>query len=324
MASGYRHLTLPVLDSIRESLGLPLIENIAMGTNSYEAYPAAFDQKKIRRYRYMTENGEFDFESFKKAAEILDPQKTIFLFDMSTGNNFAGVKRTQKDNENIAGILIDKKLYSEHDIAYPNFDPAFDPQWELHRILQKKGAPHGVQSSRGTKDKYASRLAFHHIYLGTPEQKSEIFSHLVSENRDRFLAMPDTWTYLVEIARDPVLKKAHDADNRAFVDIVNASRTSLADALGWDWMKSRSGMFDMVRISHEGIEIMARDFAVYAVPTRDQNLLGPDGEPVGVTRIKHGMPKSKIPKVAEALRRAAQKYPSDKGGVNPEIIVQRT
>ena len=64
MASGYRHLTLPVINSVRKSLGLPIIENIVMGTNFYGAYPATFEEK-IHRYRYMDENGDFDLKSFK-------------------------------------------------------------------------------------------------------------------------------------------------------------------------------------------------------------------------------------------------------------------
>ncbi|MDJ0763986.1 MAG: hypothetical protein QNJ97_13475 [Myxococcota bacterium] len=323
MASGYRHLVLPVLNSVRKSLDLPLFETIAMGTNFYGAYPATFADQNIYRYRYATENGEFDLASFEKATQLLDPQTTLFLFDMSCGNNFVGIKRTRQDNENIAQILIDKKFYSEHDIAYPNLDQAFDLDWELYRILQTAGAPHGVQSSRGKKDKYASRLAFHHIYLGSSEQRSEIFTHLVSENRSKFLAMPDTWSYLVEIARDPLLKEAHESDNRVFVDIVNSSRTNLAEALNWGWMTSRSGMFDMVNISHKGVDIMAQDFAIYAVPARNQDIIGPDGQPVGVTRIKHGIPKSKIQGVAEALQYAAQKHPSDAGKTNPDIILAR-
>ncbi len=321
MASGYRNLALPVLNSVRKSLGLPVIENIIMGSNFYGAYPATFNQYKIFRYRYMTDTGEFDIASFKKAAESFDPKTSMFLFDMSTGNNFVGIKRTKKDNENIVQVLMDKQFYSEHDIAYPNFDPGFDQDWELYRFLQQAGAPHGVQSSRGKKDKYASRLAFHHIFLGTEEQRKEIFSHLVAENRNRFLAMPDTWTYLVEIARDPALKEAHASDNRDFVDIVNASRNNLAEECGWNWMKQRAGMFDMINTTHKGADAMAKDFSIYAVPARNQNIVGKDGQPVEVMRIKHGMPGSKIPKVAEALKFALEKYPSEEGSPNPDIIV---
>ena len=64
-----------------------------------------------------------------------DPGNTLVLFDMSTGNNFVGTKRSKQDNENIAQILIYKQFYSEHDIAYPNFDPEFDPSSQ--RALQE-------------------------------------------------------------------------------------------------------------------------------------------------------------------------------------------
>jgi aspartate/tyrosine/aromatic aminotransferase len=320
MASGYKHLTLPVLNSVRDSLGLPPLTTVIMGSNFYGAYPATFDGQTIVRYRYMDDNGEFDLASFKKAAAAANPKTTLFLFDMSTGNNFVGVKRTAEDNANIADVLIGKKLYSEHDIAYPNFDPDFNLNGELFRVLQKAEAPHGVQSSRGKKDKYASRLAFHHIYLGAGEQRKEILSHLIMANRNRFLAMPKTWGYLAEIARDPKLKAAQKYDEKSFVDIVNASRNALADKLGWDWMTRRAGMFDMVPTTHEGIEKLGELYAIYAVPARDQNLLGGDGQPVEVARIKHGIPTSKIDHVAKALGDIVPKYPSEQGRPNPEII----
>ncbi len=320
MASGYKHLALPVLNSVRDSLGLPSLTTVVMGSNFYGAYPATFDRQTIVRYRYMDGNGDFDLASFKKAADAADPKTTLFLFDMSTGNNFVGVKRTAEDNANIADVLIEKKLYSEHDIAYPNFDPVFDLDGELFRILQKAGAPHGVQSSRGKKDKYASRLAFHHIYLGSGEQRKEILSHMITQNRNRFLAMPKTWGYLAEIARDPQLKAAHRHDEKTFVDIVNASRNALAEKLGWAWMTRRAGMFDMVPTTHEGIEKLGELYAIYAVPARDQNRLGEDGQPVEVARIKHGIPISKIDHVAKALGDIVAKYPSEQGQPNPAII----
>jgi aspartate/tyrosine/aromatic aminotransferase len=320
MASGYKHLTLPVLNSVRASLGVPPLTKVVMGSNFYGAYPATFDRQAIARYRYMDPNGDFDLASFKKAADAADPQTTLFLFDMSTGNNFVGVKRTAEDNANIADVLIEKQLYSEHDIAYPNFDPNFDLEGELFRILQKANAPHGVQSSRGKKDKYASRLAFHHIYLGAGEQHKAILSHLIMENRNRFLAMPKTWGYLLEIARAPQLKAAHKYDEKSFVDIVSASRNTLADKLGWTWMTRRAGMFDMVPTTHEGIEKMGERYAIYAVPARDQNLLGGDGKPVEVARIKHGIPTSKIDHVAKALGDIVSQYPSEQGRPNPDII----
>ena len=321
MASGYKHLTLPVLNSVRASLGLPPIQTVVMGTNFYGAYAATFDRIKIVRYRYMNENGEFDFRSFQKAAEMADPQTTMFLFDMSTGNNFVGTRRTKADNENIVQVLLDRQLYSEHDIAYPNFDPAFHPDGEIFRILKKVGAPHGVQSSRGKKDKYASRLAFHHLYLGTPEQRAEIFSHLVTENRSTFLAMPDIWLHLAEMAKDTSLAKAHAKDCQAFVDIVRDSREKLSSALSWDWMKQRSGMFDMVTITHEGADYMGETFGIYVVPVRNQNRIGSDGMPVQVVRIKHGMSDEQIQKVAAALQSTIQKYPSEQGRSNPDIII---
>lgn len=320
MASGYKHLTLPVINSVRQSVGLPAIEQIVMGTNFYGAYPATFSRQNILRYRYMDDNGEFDLRSFKKAVMSVDPNTSIFLFDMSTGNNFAGILRTKQHNENIADILIDKNLYSEHDIAYPNFKPDFDADWEIYRILQQAGAAHGVQSSRGKKDKYASRLSFHHLYLGDNDQKTEIFSHLITENRNTFLAMPDTWGHLVELAQDPSLKQAHEKDLQDFITIVNDSRKNLAEALGWDWMKKRSGMFDMVNISHKGVDAMGVNHAIYAVPTRNQNMIGQDSLPVEVTRIKHGLPMEGIVKVAEAIKDTIQKYPSETGKMNPEII----
>ncbi|MCP4679798.1 MAG: hypothetical protein GY854_30765 [Deltaproteobacteria bacterium] len=320
MASGYKHLLLPLMKSVRGSVGLPAIENIVMGSNFYGAYPATFDEQKIHRYRYMNENGDFDFEAFEKAAHLFDPKTTMFLFDMSTGNNYIGTKRTKEDNEKIAAVLIDKQFYSEHDIAYPNFSSEFNSEDELYRILQRAGAPHGVQSSRGKKDKYASRLAFHHVYLGVGDQRAEIFSHLVSENRSRFLALPKNWGYLVELARDPSLRAAHRADERAFVSIVNDSRKNLADKLGWDWMRNRAGMFDKVDINHEGIENMGEEYAIYAVPSRNQNLVGKNGLTVEVTRIKHGIPVSKIQNVADALSNAMEKYPSESGSANPDII----
>jgi aspartate/tyrosine/aromatic aminotransferase len=320
MASGYKHLALPVLNSVRDSLGLPPLTEVVMGSNFYGAYPATFDRQTIVRYRYMDQNGDFDLASFKKAAEAADPKTALFLFDMSTGNNFVGVKRTAEDNANIADVLIEKQFYSEHDIAYPNFDPNFDLDGELFRILKQAGAPHGVQSSRGKKDKYASRLAFHHIYLGVGEQRKEILSHLIMENRNRFLAMPKTWGYLAEIARDPQLKAAHKYDEKSFVDIVSASRNALADKLGWTWMTRRAGMFDMVPTTHEGIEKMGELYAIYAVPARDQNLLGKDGKPVEVARIKHGIPTSKIDHVAKALGDIVSQYPSEQGRPNPDLI----
>lgn len=320
MASGYKHLTLPVLNSSRASVGLPPIENIVMGSNFYGAYPATFDAQTIHRYRYMDDNGSFDLASFKKAAAECDPKTTLFLFDMSTGNNFVGVKRTREDNENIADVLIERHLYSEHDIAYPNFDPSFDEGGEIYRILQRAGAPHGVQSSRGKKDKYASRLAFHHLYLGHGQARTAIMSHLVSENRSRFLALPKNWSYLVELARDPELAKAHKHDEQSFVEIVNASRRRLGEALGWQWMLGRSGMFDMVEITHAGIEMMGEKHAVYAVPARDQNRLGADGLPLEVTRIKHGIPATLLDNVVAALRDAAAAYPSETGTPNNAII----
>lgn len=321
MASGYKHLTLPVINSVRTSIGHPPIQKILMGTNFYGAYPAAFSGQEIVRYRYMDENGNFDFKSFKKAAEDADPETTMVLFDMSAGNNFVGTRRTKSDNENIAQILIDRKLYSEHDIAYPNFDPDFDLDWELYRILSGAGAPHGVQSSRGKKDKYATRLSFHHLFLGAGDQRAEIFSHLVTENRNTFLAMPDSWMYLTEIAADPAMRESHKKDERAFVAIVNASRKNLAENLGWKWMNTRSGMFDMVNISHKGAEKMGEEYGIYAVPTRNQNIVGGDKQPVEVTRIKHGLPVSKIQTVADALRQTIKKYPSEQGEENPDIIV---
>ena len=147
MASGYRHLTLPVLDSARQSIGLPRLETIIMGSNFYGAYPATFDDRSIKRYRYMDGHGDFDLASFKKAASLYDPKTSFFLFDMSAGNNFVGTKRSRQDNENIVDVLIEKGFYSEHDIAYPNFDPEFDLDFELYRLLAKQGVPHGVQSS---------------------------------------------------------------------------------------------------------------------------------------------------------------------------------
>ncbi|MCP4606860.1 MAG: hypothetical protein GY847_41190 [Proteobacteria bacterium] len=321
MASGYKHLTLPVINSVRKSIGLPAMENIVMGSNSYGAYPATFDEQKIHHYRYMDENGDFDFKSFEKAANTFDSKTSMFLFDMSTGNNYIGTKRTKEDNEKIAQVLIDKQFYSEHDIAYPNFDPGFSSDSELYRILARAGAPHGVQSSRGKKDKYASRLAFHHIFLGSGEQRPAIFTHLVSENRSRFLALPKTWGYLVELARDPSLRTAHRMDEQVFVSIVNASRKNLADKLGWDWMTKRAGMFDKVDINHEGIETMGKEYAIYSVPARNQNFIGRDGKPVEVARIKHGIPESKIQNVADALANTMEKYPSEKGHINSEIIV---
>jgi len=321
MASGYRHLTLPVLNSVRRSIDLPPIKTIVMGTNAYGAYPATFKEFAIRKYRYMNENGEFDFKSFLKASETADPKTTVFLFDMSTGNNFIGTRRTKEDNENIAQVLIDNCFYSEHDIAYPNFDPGFDSEWEIYRILQKAGAPHGVQSSRGKKDKYASRLAFHHLYLGSGEQRAEIFTHLVTENRNTFLAMPDTWMHLTEIARDPSLQEAHQRDNRIFVEIVNDSRKKLSEALSWNWMKKRSGMFDMVNITHKGADSLGEEYGIYVVPARDQNLIGKDGQPVEVIRIKHGMSDVKIRRVAEALSSTIQQYPSEPGRKNPDIVI---
>jgi aspartate/tyrosine/aromatic aminotransferase len=269
----------------------------------------------------MNENGEFDFKSFKKACEMVDPQTTLFLFDMSTGNNFIGTRRTKEDNENIAQVLIDKRFYSEHDIAYPNFDPDFDSEWEVYRILQKAGAPHGVQSSRGKKDKYASRLAFHHLYLGSGEQRAEIFTHLVTENRNTFLAMPDTWMHLTEIARDPSLQDAHKRDNQIFVEIVNNSRKKLSEALSWNWMKKRSGMFDMVNITHEGGDKLGEEYGIYVVPARNQNLIGKDTQPVEVIRIKHGLSDAKIQKVAVALQEVIKKYPSEPGRKNPGVII---
>lgn len=320
MASGYKHLVLPIMDSVRTSIGLPPFASIIMGSNFYGAYPATFDDRTIHRYRYMNEKGEFDLASFKKAASMFDPKTSLFLFDMSTGNNFVGTRRTEKDNENILDVLVDRGFYSEHDIAYPNFDPRFDSACELYRLLAENGVPHGVQSSRGKKDKYASRLAFHHIFLGTEEQRSEIASHMVRENRNRFLAMPKTWGYLVEIARDPKLKRAHKKDEQVFVNIVNNSRKNLAQALGWDWMTKRSGMFDMVEINHHGIDVMGKEHAIYAVPARNQNLLGDDGQPVEVARIKHGLSQDGVKLVAEALKSMYSKFKTPKGKPNPDII----
>ncbi len=323
MASGYKHLTIPVLNSVRNSLGFPPIDTIVMGTNFYGAYNATFDNLKMVRYRYMNENGEFDFKSFQKAAEMLDPKTTMFLFDMSTGNNFIGTRRTKEDNENIVQILVDKQFYSEHDIAYPNFDPDFHPDGEIYRILKKIGAPHGIQSSRGKKDKYASRLAFHHLFLGTGEQRSEIFSYLVTENRNSFLAMPDTWMHLTEMANDISLREAHEKDSRTFIEIVRDSRNNLSEALSWNWMKHRSGMFDMVNINHKGADRMGEEYGIYVVPVRNQNIVGKDGLPVEVIRIKHGMSDAVIAKVSDALKTTIQKYPSETGQANPDIILAR-
>lgn len=322
MASGYKHLTLPVLDSVRKSIGLPPFENVIMGSNFYGAYPATFDDRVIKRYRYMNDHGNFDLASFKKAAKMFDSKTSIFLFDMSAGNNFVGTKRTRQDNENILDVLVDGEFYSEHDIAYPNFDPSFDLDFELYRLMAKHGVPHGVQSSRGKKDKYASRLAFHHVFLGTDDQRAEIMSHMVRENRNRFLALPKNWGYLVEIARDPALRKAHKEDEQIFVDIVNDSRKNLSKKLEWEWMARRSGMFDMVEISHKGVETMGEEHAIYAVPARDQNFVGDDGEPVEVTRIKHGLGESQIQLVADALKRIQRTFPSPKGKPNPDIIYE--
>jgi aspartate/tyrosine/aromatic aminotransferase len=140
------------------------------------------------------------------------------------------------------------------------------------------------------------------------------------ENRNRFLAMPKTWGYLLEIAQDPRLKAAHKYDEQSFVDIVSASRNALAEKLGWTWMTRRAGMFDMVPTTHEGIEKMGEKYAIYAVPARDQNLLGSSGQPVEVARIKHGIPTSKIDHVAKALGDIVEQYPSEQGRPNPDII----
>ncbi len=185
------------------------------------------------------------------------------------------------------------------------------------------GAPHGIQSSRGKKDKYASRLAFHHLFLGTGDQRSEIFSYLVTENRNSFLAMPDTWSHLTEMANDKCLREAHEKDNQTFVTIVRDSRHKLSEALSWNWMKNRSGMFDMVNINHKGADRMGEDYGIYVVPVRNQNIVGNDGLPVEVIRIKHGMSDEVIAKVADALKITIQKYPSELGQANPDIILAK-
>jgi len=133
--------------------------------------------------------------------------------------------------------------------------------------------------------------------------------------------MPDTWLHLAEIARDPSLQEAHQKDNRIFVEIVNNSRKKLSKALSWNWMKKRFGMFDMINITHEGSDKLGEEYGIYVVPARNQNLIGKDSQPVEVIRIKHGMSDPKIQRVAEALQGAVQKYPSEPGSKNPDIII---
>lgn len=313
MVSGYDK-TVPLINSARKKLGLPPLETVFIGTNSYGPWRKAFEDLQIETYRHTNDHGEFDLAAFKAAVDTADPATSLFAFDADTARNPEGVNRTEEDDIEIADILVRRKLLSTHDIAYPILDDDFDIDFQLIRILNAANIPHHVQHSRGKIDgTYSDRVAFSHFRLGNEQDAKQLQAHQDAIVRANFLSMATDWRYLFEFVADEKLHDARLEDLRVFSTIVNDDRRLLAQHMGSEhrWILDRSGMFSIFRISHKGVKALREEDAVYGVKFWDENPTLQGKPATEVMRLKHGgtIP-DEVPRLAAALQDKLRRFSS--------------
>lgn len=319
--------TIPLIsqaDAFREALRFlqqlhPDLDTIVFSSNGYSPHYGVIKQyfapEKTVMFHLTTPEGQFNLAGLEDAVKgLANPGRTL-VFLQGNGQNFMGVNPSPGQVERIVDLLGEAGVVPMVDMAYQGLMEGLDADARLVRgLAEKTDLPLVVFDSWSKKGKlYGMRADYLHLVCGTQEQAATLRSVFHARIRQKILCLPPDY-------KIPYFMLKHK-DARSFWEktdlpearsILASTKAGLVQGLGeeFSYMQDRLGMFGYFPITHEGIDVLAEEYHIYAVKYTNQDILDKDGKPIQCARILMGIAADALEHVATALKDIYSRYPS--------------
>lgn len=297
----------------------PDFDTVLFGSNGYEGYKTAFKDffPNTKTYRHATSDDKFDLESFTKTIESLEhPERTLLLLQADS-YNYTGVNPTTEQKKQIIEIIKKHNILSLVDSAYQGLTKGLTEDTEIIRMLAKENIPFIVYDSYSKKTQlYGWRTAFVHFVTNSEDEAKIMRANLYSIIRNRYLSIAPTFKIVYHLLSNEALKKHWgEFDVPAARDILNSTKTTLSANLkdGFEFVSpsQTQGMFNKFNITHEGGQILADKYGIFAVNLHDEDARDAQGNFRQTLRINMGgIPLDSLEYIAESFKEVYQTHKS--------------
>lgn len=320
--------TIPLVsqvDALREAIRFfqrtrESIDTVVLSTNGYSPHSAVmrefFDAEKILHFTLTRPDEAFNFDGFEETlrTHASSPEDTI-VFLQASGQNFLGVNPSDDQLRAMVKLFDELRVIPFIDMAYQGLIQGMDEDALLPRLIaETTDLPFVLFDSWSKKGKlYGLRVDFLHVAGGTTDQAATLRQNLHARVREKYLAVPPFFKipYFL-LSNDEAREHWLTKDLPEARSILTDTRRGLAEGLGEQFRSFglRRGMFGGYPITHEGIDVLADDYHIYAVKSRDQDILDEQGKPVECARILAGIAEDALQHVSRALLDVYSRYPS--------------
>jgi aromatic-amino-acid transaminase len=320
--------TIPLVsqvDALREALRFfkktrESLDTAVLSTNGYSPHQSVmkdfFGPDNVFLFNLTRPDGGFNFEGLEETlrSRVRSPENTI-IFLQASGQNFLGVNPDEGQIRAMVELFDELRVLPFIDMAYQGLIGGLEQDALIPRLIANEtDLPLVLFDSWSKKGKlYGLRVDFLHIVAGTAEQATTLRGNFHARIRDKILAMPPFF-------KVPYFLLSHDAAREYWLErdipeareILLSTRRQLSEGLGDEFrsLGQRRGMFAGFPITHEGIDVLAREYHIYAVKSRDQDMLDEQGAPVECARILAAIAQDALDHVASALLDIHSRYPS--------------
>jgi len=297
----------------------PDFDTVLFGSNGYEGYKTAFKDffPNTKTYRHATPDDKFDLESFTKTIETLEhPERTLLLLQADS-YNYTGVNPTTEQKKQIIETIKRFNILTLIDSAYQGLTRGLTEDTEIIRMLAKENVPFIVYDSYSKKTQlYGWRTAFVHFVTANEEQAKIMRANLYSLIRNRYLSIAPTFKIVYHLLSNEALKKHwEEFDVPAARDILVSTKTTLSSQLqdGFEFVSpsQTQGMFNKLNITHEGGQILANKYGIFAVNLHDEDARDAQGNLKQTLRVNMGgIPLDSLEYIAESFKEVYRTHKS--------------
>jgi aspartate/tyrosine/aromatic aminotransferase len=291
-----------------------------LSTNGYSPHQAVmkefFAPDHVLTFNLTRPDGGFNFEGLEETlrTRVRSPQDTI-VFLQASGQNFLGVNPDEDQSRAMVELFDELRVIPFIDMAYQGLIAGLDEDALIpRRIANETDLPLVLFDSWSKKGKlYGLRVDFLHVVAGTAAQAATLRGNMHARIREKILAVPPSF-------KVPYFLLSHEAAREYWTErdvpeareILLSTRRGLAEGLGAAFrsLGERRGMFAGFPITHAGVDALASEYHIYAVKSRDQDLLDETGAPVECARILAAIAEDALDHVASALLDIHARFPS--------------
>ena len=263
-----------------------------MSNPSWSNHPNMLDYLEIPRkdYRYFDPaSGRLDFDGMLADLRTAQPGDIVLLHGCC--HNPTGLNLTHGQWDQVADLMLDRRLIPMIDIAYQGFGDGLDEDAYGVRLLAAKFAEILIAASCSKNfGIYRERTGCFMAIGQSEETIARVQSKMALINRLNYSFPPDHGARLVSmVLSDPNLRADWEQELAGIRAGMLDLRHQLAEELRlqtrsnrFDFVVEHRGMFSMLGLSEAQVETMRTDHAVYVISDSRMNIAGLNTDSVPV------------------------------------------